>query len=281
MKRTALLACLLIAAMPALQAQPEPGRLQTREEKSREAASQMALSKLAADLTRQCPMEQQRGVRQDSLVYDSSSRTLSFHFTMSPEALPERNFYELKYNPPIMKEHIGNAFVNADKATQQILMAVKQAGGSLRYVFHRDTMSASATLSPNEVAALAKDIASGGGNSHVKRLQQAVDDLNRNLPRQMSEGLRMDSAGLDSAWMTYYCTADGTRYNLDMMASSGRQSMLSSLRGSDSDNSVALMQRLSAARRGFRMLYRDSHSTHVARYTLSPKEIDKLLKELK
>lgn len=273
----AMLLAIILCLSPSLRAQPDMGQLQTKDQQMLISSSREALARLAQDLTKQCPMEQQSGIRQDSLVYNAPSNTLSFYFTLSSQSLPERNFYEIKYNASMMKEHIANAFINAGKSTQQILLLVSQAQGSLEYVFHRDTMTAAATLSPSEVNQLADNITHGGATSYVKHLQDAVANLNSHLPRQMNEGLTMDSARLDDTRMTYYCTANGKKYKLDMLARSGRQSMEESIRNHDSESSLNLIRQLVAAKRGFRMKYYDSLSSKSAEYTFTPEELAKLL----
>ncbi len=268
---------LLIGIAPSLSAQVDLDRLETQDDAVVAAAAQDALAKFAHDMTQQNHKSQQGSMQQDSIVYHRHSNTLLFYFTLAKEAFPERNFYLIKYNEHIMKEHISNAFINADKAIQQIPDVVEKAHGSLGYVFHRDGMEAKAVLAPHEVQQLAATIHNGGGNSYMQRLQQAVDNLNRQLPRQLNDGMMMDSASLDQHYMTYHCTVISPGYNLAIIAESGRQNMEHSIRSRENENSVTLIQQLVAANRGFRMTYFDRTTGQREEYTFTPTELKTML----
>ncbi len=268
---------LLVGLTSSLSAQVELDRLETQDEAVITVAAQNALAKFAHDMTQQNDRRQQSGMQQDSIVYNRQSNTLLFYFTLQKEAFPERNFYLIQYNEHIMKEHISNAFINADKSIQQIPSVVEKAHGSLGYIFYRDDRVAKAVLTPDEVAQLAATIQSGSGNSYMQRLQKAVDDLNRQLPRQLNDGIVMDSATLDERYMTYHCTVISPGYNLVVMVESGRQNMEHSIRSRESDNSISLIQQLVAANRGFRMTYFDRTTGQQEEYTFSPTELKAML----
>ncbi len=268
---------LLLGLSLSLSAQVELDRLETQDEAVISVAAQDALAKFARDMTQRNSRNQQSGMQQDSIVYNRQSNTLLFYFTLQKAAFPERNFYLIKYNEHIMKEHISNAFINADKSIQQIPTVVEKAHGSLGYVFYRDGMEAKAVLSPDEVALLAATIQNGAGNSYMQRLQKAVDDLNQQLPKQLNDGIVMDSASLDNHYMTYHCTVISPGYNLAVIVASGRQNMEHSIRSRESENSVTLIQQLVAANRGFRMTYFDRTTGQQDEYLFTPTELKAML----
>ncbi len=272
-----MLLTLLFNLAPLLHAQVELDRLETQDEEVVAAAAQEALAKFARDMTRQSGRSQQSTMQQDSIVFNRQNNTLLFYFTLHKEAFPERNFYLIKYNEHIMKEHISNAFINADKSIQQIPAVVEKARGSLGYVFYREGMEAKAVLTPDEVAQLATTIQSGGGNSYTQRLQKAVDDLNRQLPRPLNNNIVMDSATLDKHYLTYHCSLATPGYNLSVMVESGRQNMEHSIRNRENENSITLIQQLVASNRGFRMTYYDPTNNQREEYTFTPAELKAML----
>lgn len=266
----------LLTLLPAWAAcQPNFDKLRTQEEIYTADAATQSLATLAARMTKDCPLRNTANTWIDSVTFSTDSSILRYYLRIDPDAMSEREFYIMKY---VQRDELKRKLINSfmpNKNLSDAIGLLKILDGRMQWEYRREKEHFRLSITPAEVDSTRmhqipeKMVA-------YNRLTEFVAQTNEQLPRPIAQELTLDSLTLDSNYVTYYYSASSTRYNLDILAASGRDKMMASLKDA-SGGSLQQLQLMRVSGQGFRVLYHDTADTGThAEYIINNKELREL-----
>ncbi len=256
-------------------AQPDFDKLQTKEELYNAEMATKSLATLASSMTRDCPLRNTANTWIDSVTFHTDGGTLKYYLRIDPDAMSEREFYIMEY---VQREELEKKLIASfipDTNMLKIFQLLDMLDGTMQWEYRREKEHFTVSITPSEVND-ARHTQVSESTVAYRKLMEFVTQTNRQLPHPIAEELTLDSLTLDSLFLSYHYSASSARYNMDLLASSGRDKMLKSLKEA-TGGSLQQLTLMRTALLGFQVVYHDiTPSGKHAEYIIAHEELKRM-----